>query len=55
MKKTQQIAQIAPLTKCYNPQLVRNKPLGAPVVVKLVSSIKNIPKYFQLCSSISYD
>ena len=47
--------QIAPLTKCYNPPIVRNKPLGAPAVVKLVYSIKNIPKCFQLCSSISYD
>ena len=47
--------QIAPLTKCYNPLLVHNKPIRAPAVVKLVYSIKNIPKCFQLCSSTSYD
>ena len=27
---------IAPLAMCYNPPLVRDKPLGAPAFVKLV-------------------
>ena len=29
---------VAPLTMCYNPPLVRGKPLGAPTFVKLVYS-----------------
>ena len=41
--------QIAPVTTCYN----RNKPLGAPAAVKLMYSIKNIPKCFQQCAPAS--
>ena len=46
---------IATLAMCHNPTLVRNKPLGAPASVKLVSSEQQMDKSIKTLKSAIYN